>query len=50
MLLLGIHGVGHDTSAALVKDGRVLKEEFPILSSGGMQSFAFNIRRPKFAE
>ena len=33
-----------------VKDGRVVKEEFPILSSGGMQSFAFNIRRPKFAD
>ena len=33
-----------------VKDGRVVKEEFPTLSSGGMQSFAFNIRRPKFAD
>ena len=28
----------------------MVKEEFPILSSGGMQSFAFNIRRPKFAD
>ena len=33
-----------------VKDGRVLKEEFPINSSGGMQAFAFNIRRAKFAD
>jgi microcin C transport system substrate-binding protein len=33
-----------------VKDKRVLKEEFPIKSSGGMQAFAFNIRRPKFAD
>ena len=33
-----------------IKDQRVLKEEFPILSSGGMQAFAFNIRRPKFAD
>ena len=28
-----------------IKDGRVVKEEFPINSSGGMQAFAFNIRR-----
>lgn len=33
-----------------VKAKRVLLEEFPIRSSGGMQSFAFNIRRPKFAD
>ena len=33
-----------------LKDGRVIKEEFPILSSGGMQGFAFNIRRSKFAD
>jgi len=33
-----------------VKDGRVVKEEFPIRSSGGMQAYAFNIRRPKFAD
>jgi microcin C transport system substrate-binding protein len=33
-----------------VKDGRVQKEEFPINSSGGMQSFAFNTRRAKFAD
>jgi microcin C transport system substrate-binding protein len=28
----------------------VVKEEFPILSSGGMQAFAFNIRRSKFSD
>jgi microcin C transport system substrate-binding protein len=33
-----------------IKDGRVVKEEFPIRSSGGMQAFAFNIRRPKFSD
>jgi microcin C transport system substrate-binding protein len=33
-----------------VKDGRVIKEEFPIRSSGGMQAYVFNIRRPKFAD
>ena len=33
-----------------MKDGRVVKEEFPILSSGGMQAFAFNIRRQKFPD
>ena len=33
-----------------IKDGRVVKEEFPINSSGGMQGYAFNIRRPKFAD
>jgi microcin C transport system substrate-binding protein len=33
-----------------IKDGRVVKEEFPILSSGGMQAFAFNIRRAKFSD
>jgi microcin C transport system substrate-binding protein len=33
-----------------VKDQRVLKEEFPIISSGGMQSFAFNLRRSKFSD
>jgi microcin C transport system substrate-binding protein len=32
------------------KDGRVVKEEFPIASSGGMQAFAFNLRRSKFAD
>jgi microcin C transport system substrate-binding protein len=33
-----------------VRDKRVVLEEFPINSSGGMQAFAFNIRRPKFAD
>jgi microcin C transport system substrate-binding protein len=33
-----------------VKESRVLKEEFPIKSSGGMQAFAFNTRRSKFAD
>jgi microcin C transport system substrate-binding protein len=33
-----------------VADNRVLKEEFPITSSGLMQAFAFNIRRAKFAD
>jgi microcin C transport system substrate-binding protein len=33
-----------------VKDRRVVLEEFPINSSGGMQGYAFNIRRPKFAD
>jgi microcin C transport system substrate-binding protein len=32
------------------KDGRVVKEEFQINSSGGMQAFAFNVRRPKFSD
>src|SRR4029077_16937295 len=33
-----------------VADNRVLKEEFPIRSSGLMQGFAFNTRRAKFAD
>ncbi len=33
-----------------VKDKRVVLEEFAINSSGGLQSFAFNIRRAKFAD
>jgi microcin C transport system substrate-binding protein len=33
-----------------IRDGRVVKEEFPILSSGGMQAFAFNVRRAKFSD
>src|SRR5262245_17788006 len=33
-----------------VKDKRVLLEEFPIRSSGGMQAFAFNLRRQKFQD
>jgi microcin C transport system substrate-binding protein len=33
-----------------VNDKRVIKEEFPLKSSGVMQAFAFNIRRAKFAD
>ena len=33
-----------------VKDKRVVLEEFPIRSSGGMQAYVFNIRRPKFSD
>jgi len=33
-----------------IRDGRCVKEEFPINSSGGMQAFAFNTRREKFAD
>jgi microcin C transport system substrate-binding protein len=33
-----------------VADKRVLLKEFPINSRGVMQAFAFNIRRPKFAD
>jgi microcin C transport system substrate-binding protein len=33
-----------------VKDKRVILEEFPILSSGGMQAFVLNTRRAKFAD
>jgi microcin C transport system substrate-binding protein len=33
-----------------VHDKRVVLEEFPINSSGGMQAYAFNIRREKFAD
>ena len=33
-----------------MKDGRAIKEEFPINSSGGMQAFAFNTRRDKFSD
>jgi microcin C transport system substrate-binding protein len=35
---------------AAVHDKRVVLEEFPIRSSGGMQAFAFNIRRDKFKD
>jgi len=38
----------YDFSA--VKDKRVMLEEFPINSSGGMQGYAFNIRRSKFSD
>ena len=33
-----------------VKDKRVIKERFPVTSSGRMQGFAFNLRRPLFAD
>jgi len=33
-----------------VQEKRVVREEFPIRSSGGMQSFAFNTRRDKFKD
>jgi microcin C transport system substrate-binding protein len=33
-----------------VADGRVVREEFPIRSTGVMQGFAFNLRRPLFAD
>ncbi|MCL2715565.1 MAG: extracellular solute-binding protein [Alphaproteobacteria bacterium] len=33
-----------------VKDKRVITEEFPIRSSGGMQCFGLNLRRAKFAD
>jgi microcin C transport system substrate-binding protein len=33
-----------------LRDGRVVKEEFPINSSGGMQAYAFNTRRAKFSD
>jgi len=33
-----------------VQDKRVIKERFPVRSSGRMQGFAFNLRRPLFAD
>ena len=33
-----------------VHDGRVIKEKFPVLSSGRMQGWAFNLRRPLFKD
>jgi microcin C transport system substrate-binding protein len=33
-----------------VRDKRVIKEKFPIRSSGRMQGWAFNLRRPLFAD
>jgi microcin C transport system substrate-binding protein len=33
-----------------VAEGRVIKQEFPVLSRGIMQAFAFNIRRSKFQD
>jgi microcin C transport system substrate-binding protein len=35
---------------AAVTEKRVIKEEFPINDSGGMQSFAFNLRRDQFKD
>jgi microcin C transport system substrate-binding protein len=32
------------------RDGKVVREEFPIRNAGGMQAFAFNIRRDKFKD
>ncbi len=39
---------GYDFPA--VQDKRVVKEEFPIRSSGIMQAFVLNTRRPKFSD
>ena len=33
-----------------VKDGRVIREEFPVRATGVMQAFVFNLRRPRFAD
>jgi microcin C transport system substrate-binding protein len=33
-----------------VKDGRVIKEKFPTRNIGRMQGYAFNLRRPLFAD
>ena len=33
-----------------VRENRVIKEKFPIRSSGRMQGFAFNLRRPLFTD
>lgn len=33
-----------------VRDGKVIKEKFPVRSSGRMQGWAFNLRRPIFAD
>ena len=40
--------VAYDFDA--VRDKRVIKELFPVLSSGRMQGFAFNLRRPLFKD
>ncbi len=39
---------GYDFPA--VAEGRVIKEEFPVRSSGVMQGFVFNLRRPQFQD
>lgn len=33
-----------------VRDGKVIKEKFPVRSSGRMQGWAFNLRRPVFSD
>jgi microcin C transport system substrate-binding protein len=33
-----------------VRENRVIKEKFPVLSAGRMQGFAFNLRRPLFQD
>ena len=38
----------YDISA--VREKKIIRDEFPIRNSGGMQSFAFNIRRDKFKD
>ena len=38
------------TTSRRCSDKRVILEEFPIRNSGGMQAFAFNIRRDKFKD
>jgi microcin C transport system substrate-binding protein len=38
----------YDTPA--VKEGRIIREEFPQRASGVMQAFAFNLRRDKFKD
>lgn len=40
--------VAYDFDA--VRDGRVIREKFPVLSSGRMQGWAFNLRRPLFKD
>ena len=40
--------VAYDFDA--VRDKRVIKEKFPVLSSGRMQGWAFNLRRPLFKD
>jgi microcin C transport system substrate-binding protein len=39
---------GYDFPAA--REGRVVKEEFPVRASGLMQAFVFNLRRDKFKD
>jgi microcin C transport system substrate-binding protein len=39
---------GYDFPAA--REGRVVREEFPVRATGVMQAFVFNLRRPKLAD